>query len=138
MRQRGSGHIINISSDASRMLFPALSVYCGTKAFVQMFTKGLRAECVGTGIRVTDIQPGDVKTNLIVNNDDDEAAKKLGVIIGKEVGIETPREQVLDVADVVDAIRYAVKAPSHVGIHEILIEGRDQLFGDPTAMGDDA
>lgn len=65
-----TGHIINISSDAARMLFPALSVYCATKAFIQVFTKGLRAECVGTGIRVTDIQPGDVKTNLIVNNDD--------------------------------------------------------------------
>ena len=65
MRSRNAGHIINISSDAARMLFPALSVYCASKAFVQMFSKGLRAECVGSGVRVTDIQPGDVKTNLI-------------------------------------------------------------------------
>jgi NADP-dependent 3-hydroxy acid dehydrogenase YdfG len=93
MRARKSGHIINISSDASRMLFPALTVYCASKAFIQMFSKGLRAECVGSGIRVTDIQPGDVKTNLIMNNDDEEAAKKVGVLIGKEVGIEAPREQ---------------------------------------------
>ena len=47
MRARGAGHILNISSDCSRMLFPALSVYCASKAFVQMFSKGLRAECVG-------------------------------------------------------------------------------------------
>ena len=45
MRARKTGHIINISSDASRMLVPALSVYCASKAFVQMFSKGLRAEC---------------------------------------------------------------------------------------------
>lgn len=135
MRSRNAGHIINISSDAARMLFPALSVYCASKAFVQMFSKGLRAECVGSGVRVTDIQPGDVKTNLIMHNSDTEAAEKVGVLIGKEVGIETPREQVLDVADVVDMVKYAIKAPAHVGIHEVLIEGRDQCFGDPTAMG---
>ena len=95
----------------------------------------MRAECVGTGIRVTDLQPGDVKTNLIMNNDDPEAAEKVGVLIGQEVGIATPREQVLDVADIVETIRFAIKAPPHVGIHEILVEGRDQLFGDPTGMG---
>ena len=70
------------------------------------------------GIRVTDLQPGDVKTNLIMNNDDPEAAEKVGVLIGQEVGIATPREQVLDVADIVETIRFAIKAPPHVGVEE--------------------
>jgi len=73
------GHIVNISSDAARQLFGALTVYNAAKAFVQVFSKGLRAECVGTGLRVTDVQPGDTATGLIMRNDDPEAAEKMGV-----------------------------------------------------------
>eukprot|EP01063_Lacrimia_lanifica_P022069 TRINITY_DN29775_c0_g1_i1.p1 TRINITY_DN29775_c0_g1~~TRINITY_DN29775_c0_g1_i1.p1 ORF type:complete len:291 (+),score=101.41 TRINITY_DN29775_c0_g1_i1:77-874(+) len=134
MRERKAGHILNISSDAARCLFPALSVYCGTKAFVQMFSKGLRAECVGTGIRVTDIQPGDVRTNLIMHNTDAEAAEKVGVAIGKEVGAESDRNSVLDAQDIVACVQFAINAPPHVGVHELLVEPVDQMFGDPTAM----
>lgn len=132
------GHIVNISSDAARTLFPALTVYNAAKAFVATFTKGLRAECVGTGLRVTDIQPGDTATNLIMKNSDQEAADKMGVGIGKVVGDGGVREMVLDPEDVASAVVYAVTAPAHVGIHELLIEPRDQMFGDPTAMGDSA
>merc|ERR1719199_1247986 len=86
MVRRGTGHILNISSDAARTVFPALAVYNASKAFVTTFSKGLRAECVGTGLRVTDIQPGDTATNLIMANSDKEAAEKMGVAIGKVVG----------------------------------------------------
>merc|ERR1719162_2949216 len=77
MVERKSGHIVNISSDAAKTVFPALTVYNAAKAFVSVFTKGLRAECVGTGLRVTDIQPGDTATNLIQTNSDQEAARKM-------------------------------------------------------------
>jgi len=73
------GHVVNVSSDAARQLFGALTVYNAAKAFVHVFSRGLRAECVGTGLRVTDIQPGDTATNLIQANDDAEAAAKMGV-----------------------------------------------------------
>lgn len=134
MLEAKSGHIVNISSDAAKTIFPALSVYNASKAFVAVFTKGLRAECVGTGLRVTDIQPGDTATNLIMKNSDAEAADKLGVGIGKVVGDGSGKEFVLDPEDVASAVIYAVTAPPHVGVHEILIEPRDQMFGDPTAM----
>lgn len=138
MLEAKTGHIVNISSDAAKTIFPALSVYNASKAFVAVFTKGLRAECVGTGLRVTDIQPGDTATNLIMKNSDKEAAEKLGVGIGKVVGDLAgggDRNFVLDPEDVANAVVYAVTAPPHVGVHEILIEPRDQMFGDPTAMG---
>merc|ERR1719424_888465 len=86
MRQAQKGHMVNVSSDAARTVFPALTVYNASKAFVNTFSKGLRAECVGTGVRVTDIQPGDTATNLIMQNSDQEAADKLGVKIGEVVG----------------------------------------------------
>ena len=40
--------------------------YNASKAFVHAFTQGLRAECVGTGIRVSEILPGDVKQKIIL------------------------------------------------------------------------
>ncbi|EOD09228.1 hypothetical protein EMIHUDRAFT_452872 [Emiliania huxleyi CCMP1516] len=107
-------------------------------AFVAIFSKGLRAECVGTGVawgQVTDVQPGDVGTNLIVANTDKEAAaaEKMGVSIGEKIAGE--RNSVLDVADIASAVLYALTAPAHVGVHELLIEPRDQMWGDPTALG---
>ena len=151
------GHVVNISSDAARTLFGALTVYNAAKAFVHVFSKGLRAECVGTGLRVTDIQPGDTATNLIVKNDDAEAAAKMGarslrvplasffflrdassrapqVTIGAVVGGGEVGPSCLAPKDIADAVLYAFTAPAHVGVHEILIEPRDQMFGDPTAM----
>lgn len=140
MLEQRSGHIVNISSDAARQTFPALSVYNASKAFVHEFTKGLRCECVGTGVRVTEILPGDVRTDLIMQNSDKEVADKLGVQIGCLVGGETidseaARNAVLDAQNVAEAVFYAITVPQHVGVNEILIEPRDQMFGDPTAMG---
>merc|ERR1712086_579314 len=132
MLKARKGHFVNISSDAAKTVFPALSVYNATKAFVATFSKGLRCECVGTGLRVTDIQPGDTCTNLIVGNTDQEAATKMGVGIGQVISGE--RSSVLDPEDVADAVVYVVTVPAHVGIHEMLIEPCDQMFGDPTSM----
>eukprot|EP00927_Polykrikos_kofoidii_P045526 TRINITY_DN3954_c0_g1_i10.p1 TRINITY_DN3954_c0_g1~~TRINITY_DN3954_c0_g1_i10.p1 ORF type:complete len:262 (+),score=46.19 TRINITY_DN3954_c0_g1_i10:69-854(+) len=126
MVTRGSGHIVNITSDAARSVFPALAVYCAAKSFCSMFSKSLRAESVGTGIRVTEIQPGDVATDLVMRNTDQEAADKVGAKIGEMVGTGSDRNGVLDVDDVAKAVLYAVTAPPHVGVNEILIEPRDQ------------
>lgn len=141
MLKKGSGcHIVNISSDAAQQTFPALSVYNASKSFVHEFTKGLRAECVGTGVRITEILPGDVRTDLIKKNTDSEAATKVGVSIGAKIGGEDfkadseGRSFYLDPEDVADVVMYALKAPAHVGVHELLIEPRDQMWGDPTSM----
>lgn len=134
MLENRSGHIVNISSDAAKQLFPALTVYNASKAFVNTFSRGLRAECVGTGLRVTDIQPGDTATDLLMRNTDEEAAQKMGVTIGVQVGQGFDRASILDPKDVASAVMYAVLCPPHVGVHEIVVEPRDQMFGDPTAM----
>lgn len=52
MIERGSGHIVNISSDAGRRVFPALAVYSASKHFVEAMSEGLRREVVGTGLKV--------------------------------------------------------------------------------------
>lgn len=40
MVERGSGHIVNVSSDGARRMFPYLAVYCASKAFVQQLGEG--------------------------------------------------------------------------------------------------
>lgn len=54
MVERGGGHIVNISSDAGRRIFPTLAVYCASKYFVEAMSEGLRREVVGTGVKVGD------------------------------------------------------------------------------------
>ena len=105
----------------------SLAVYCASKTFVEVLSEGTRRELVGTGIKITTIQPGDVGgTNLIQKNSDQEAAEKMGVVIGAPVGEGFTRNQLLDTKDIADAVIYAVTAPSHVAVNEILIEPRDQ------------
>ena len=58
MVARDSGTIINIGSIASTNAYPGGNVYGATKAFVDQFTKNLRADLVGTGVRATVIAPG--------------------------------------------------------------------------------
>ena len=58
MMARNSGLIINIGSVAGSTPYPGGNVYGATKAFVGQFTKNLRADFAGTGIRVTNIAPG--------------------------------------------------------------------------------
>jgi NADP-dependent 3-hydroxy acid dehydrogenase YdfG len=52
MRAQKFGHIVNMSSDADRKVFPGSAIYSGTKAFVSMMSEGLRMELCQDGIPV--------------------------------------------------------------------------------------
>eukprot|EP00397_Hematodinium_sp_SG-2012_P048953 GEMP01056278.1.p1 GENE.GEMP01056278.1~~GEMP01056278.1.p1 ORF type:complete len:266 (+),score=65.91 GEMP01056278.1:112-909(+) len=136
MMKRKTGHLINISSDAALQIFPALTVYNASKAFVHSYTQGLRAECVGTGVRVTEILPGDVRTPLVMSNSDKEASEKVGVAIKEMVGGNGQFDQmaVLLPKDISDAVVYALTVPAHVGVHQLVIEPVNQMWGDATAL----
>ena len=58
MVERNSGLIINLGSVAGSTPYPGGNVYGATKAFVAQFTRNLRADLVGTGVRATNIAPG--------------------------------------------------------------------------------
>lgn len=127
MVSRGAGHVITISSDAGRRVFPSLAVYSASKYFVEALSEGTRRELVGTGVKVTTIQPGDCATDLVRNNTDAEACDAMGVKIGETVGEGWANEwQLLNPSDVADAVVYAATAAPHVAINEVLIEPRDQ------------
>lgn len=117
MLTRGKGHIVAISSDAGRKVFPGLGVYSASKFFVEATLQALRVETAGTGLRVTSVQPGNVATELLAMSTDAEAIKKYG---------EPSGAKVLDAEDVANSIVYALRQPQHVAVNEVLIEPRDE------------
>ena len=117
MLKRGKGHLLAISSDAGRKVFPGLGVYSASKFFVEATLQSLRLETAGTGLRVTAVQPGNVATDLLGMSTDQEALKKFG---------EPSGAKVLDPENVAECIVYALKQPEHVSVNEVLIEPRDE------------
>jgi NADP-dependent 3-hydroxy acid dehydrogenase YdfG len=117
MLSRGTGHIVAISSDAGRKVFPGLGVYSASKFFVEATLQSLRLETAGSGLRVTSVQPGNTATGLLGMSTDAEAIKKFG---------EPSGAKVLDPEDVANSIIYALRQPSHVAVNEVLIEPRDE------------
>jgi len=118
MRDKKSGHIVNISSVAGRIVFPAGSVYCATKHAVMAFSEGLRQEfSARSNIRITCIEPGVVDTAL---NDSitDESLK--GFLDN------TKKMEALHAEDIANAIVFAVNAPANVNINEVLIRPTTQ------------
>jgi len=117
MLERRRGHIVTISSDAGRKVFPGLAVYSASKFFVEALSQGLRLETAGTGLRVTTVQPGNVATNLHSTSTDEEALEEYGGASGARV---------LDPEDVAASVVHALVQPEHVAVNEILVEPREE------------
>jgi NADP-dependent 3-hydroxy acid dehydrogenase YdfG len=67
MVSRGSGHLVGNSSLAAYRGLPKSSAYCASKAAVSSFFEAIRIDLRGSGVDVTIIHPGFVKTPLIAN-----------------------------------------------------------------------
>jgi len=109
MKQRGSGHIINIVSTAADDIYPNSSVYCSTKAALAAYTTAARHDLVDTPIRVTSISPGLVDTPL--------HEKKVG-------SLEQSRKTFdaivpLYAEDVADQVIYVTTRAKHVQIADL-------------------
>jgi len=113
MLEQERGHIVNVSSVAGRKVFPGGAVYCGTKFAVGAISEGLRAELAPTfGIRVTTIEPGAVATELAQSISDEEFMED------SEGGWDF---ELLQSEDIAAAIHYALDAPQHVDVSEVLV-----------------
>jgi short-subunit dehydrogenase len=62
--EKGSGAILNVSSLASTLPIPDFAVYAATKAYVSSFSEALRIELAESGVNVTHLCPGPVKTEF--------------------------------------------------------------------------
>lgn len=117
MVQRRRGHVINIGSIAGHQVYPGGNVYCATKFAVNGLTQGLRIDTLGTGVRVSTVDPGMVETEFSVvryHGDETRAAKTY-------TGV-TP----LTGADVAEAVVFCATRPPHVNINEVIIMPTDQ------------
>ncbi len=64
MVARGRGGVLNVASVAAFVPAPRFAVYAATKAYVQSFSEALWAECRGTGVHVSCLCPGPVRTGF--------------------------------------------------------------------------
>ena len=111
MVARNRGHIVNLSSTAAIYPYPGGHVYGASKAFVTQFSLNLRADLVGTSVRVTDLEPGLVGgTQFSVTRFAGDATKAAGVYAGT-----TP----LSAEDVAEAVAWVVGLPAHVNINRL-------------------
>lgn len=110
MVARDRGHIVNLSSTAATHAYPGGNVYGASKAFVTQFSANLKADLVGTGVRVLDLEPGLVGGSEFSKIRLGDAAKADAVYAGT-----TP----LNPQDIAEAVAWAVNLPAHVNINKI-------------------
>jgi NADP-dependent 3-hydroxy acid dehydrogenase YdfG len=118
MVERGRGHVVNVGSVAGTYPYPGGNVYGATKAFVHQFSHNLRADLLGSGVRVTCVEPGmaDTEFSLVRLKDTDKArAVYQGV-------------SALTAADVADAIHWVVTRPAHVNVNVLELMPEQQAF----------
>jgi 3-hydroxy acid dehydrogenase/malonic semialdehyde reductase len=120
MRAAGTGHVVNLGSLAAEYAFYGGNVYAATKAFVHHLSASMRADLQGTGVRVTCVAPGMVRTEFALvrfKGDQDKAAALYDGI------------RPLSADDVADTVLWAVRTPPHVNVNYIELMSVDQPFG---------
>ena len=113
MVERNRGLIVNLGSIAGTYPYPGGNVYGGTKAFVKQFSLNLRADLVGTAIRVSNIEPGlcggTEFSNVRFHGDDAKAAA-----LYANVDYITPE-------DIANTVAWIAQCPPHMNINRIEI-----------------
>ena len=111
MVARNSGYIINVGSIAGSWPYFGGNVYGATKAFVKQFSLNLRADLVGTQVRVTNLEPGNVAgtefSNVRYHGDDDKAAQVyegFKTMTGEDIG---------------DILLWLIESPAHINVNRL-------------------
>ena len=108
---RDDGHIVNISSTAARYPYPGGNIYGASKAFVTQLSANLKADLIGTGVRITDLEPGLVGGSEFSSvRFGGDAEKAASVYAGT-----TP----LSPEDIAEAVSWVVGLPPHVNINRL-------------------
>lgn len=112
IRTGAGASIINLGSVAGAWPYPGSHVYGASKAFVRQFSLNLRCDLLGTGVRVTDIEPGMAETEFtLVRTKGDQAASD-ALYQGT-----TP----LTAEDIAGQIFYVASLPAHININRLEI-----------------
>ena len=121
MVARASGLIINLGSTAGNTPYPGGNVYGASKAFVEQFTRNLRADLVGTGVRATNLAPGlcggTEFSNVRFRGDDAAATKVYAGTVP------------LTAVDIAEAAYWVATLPAHVNINQLEMMPTCQGYG---------
>lgn len=112
MVARRRGHVINIGSIAGRDVYPGGNVYCASKFAVTALTRGLSIDLLGSGVRVSTVDPGMVETEFseVRFRGDHERARRV------YEGLEP-----LTGADVAEAVLFCATRPRHATVRELVL-----------------
>ncbi len=120
MVAKNSGHIINIGSVAGEFPYPGGNVYGATKAFTHQFTLNLKADLLGTNVRVTSIEPGMCQTQFSEVRFRGDKEKAQAVYQGMEA---------LSANDIAEVVDWVISRPAHININVISLMPTQQAFG---------
>ncbi|BFM06493.1 SDR family NAD(P)-dependent oxidoreductase [Halioxenophilus aromaticivorans] len=120
--------ILNLGSVAGTYPYPGGNVYCGTKAFVEQFSKAIRCDLLGTGVRVTNLAPGmsESEFTLVRTGGNQQAYDDL------YQGVEA-----IQPGDVADTLLYLAQLPAHLNINQLEIMPVQQAWS-PFAVNRDS
>lgn len=110
------GHIVNLGSVAGRLVYEGGAVYCATKFAVRALSEGFRMDLKGTGVRVTNIEPGMVNTEFSF------------VRLGNQQKADAIYADMMPLSpiDIAQNILWCLQQPPHVNIQELVIYPTDQ------------
>lgn len=121
MVARRRGHIINLGSVAAEWPYPGGNVYGATKAFVHQFSMNLRADLLGTPVRVSNVEPGlcggTEFSSVRFHGDAQKAAKVY------------ENTQPLSAGDIADTVHWIATLPPHVNVNNLQLMPVCQAFG---------
>jgi serine 3-dehydrogenase len=112
MVARGHGHVINIGSIAGHESYLGGNVYCATKHAVAGLTRGLAIDALGTGVRVSSVDPGLVDTEFSTVRFHGDRARADSVYRGL---------QPLEPDDVAEAVLFCATRPPHANVREMVL-----------------
>lgn len=119
MVERGRGHVVNIGSIAGSWPYPGGNCYGATKAFVQQFSRNLRSDLSGTGVRVTNIEPGLAETEFSMVRFKGDKEKADQVYAGT---------QPLTPDDIAEIVFWTTQLPPHVNINAVEVMPTSQSW----------
>lgn len=119
MIENKNGYIFNLGSVAGTWPYPGGHVYGGTKSFVKQFSFNLRNDLAGTGIRVTNIEPGIAKTEFSLVRFKGDKARADSVYEGTKY---------ISANDIANIILECSKFPKHVNINSLEVMPTTQTW----------
>ncbi len=120
MIERGRGHVVNLGSVAGTYPYPGGNTYGGTKAFVNQFSRNLKADLLGTPIRVSNIEPGLCETEFSVVRFKGDKAKADQIYKGTDP---------VTADDIAEIVWWCTNLPAHVNINAVEVMPVDQACG---------